>query len=134
MELWMYSRAFLIWILIAFFEVIHGIIRARIVAPRTGDLRSRQLGVFTGSLIFFAIAGLSFDWIGIESSAQALIVGGIWLFCMLVFEFTVGHFVFHFSWKWLLNDFNVFKGRLLAFGMIFLALSPYLIGKIRHLW
>jgi hypothetical protein len=27
-----------------------------------------------------------------------------------------------------------FKGRLLAFGMLFLVLSPYLVGKIRHLW
>jgi hypothetical protein len=129
-----YLRAFLIWILIAVLEVIHGILRAKVVAPKIGDLRSRQVGVFTGSLIFFLVALLSFDWIGIKTSDQALFVGGIWIFCMLVFEFTVGRFIFHFSWKWLLNDFNFMKGRLLAFGMLFLTLSPYLVGKLRHVW
>ena len=106
----LYLRAFLVWLLIAFFEVSHGVARAKLVVPRTGDLRSRQIGVFSGSLIFFTITLICFDWMGIKSTSQALNVGGIWLFCMLVFEFSVGHFVFHFSWKWLLNDFNLFKG------------------------
>jgi hypothetical protein len=130
----LFLRAFLIWILIAVLEVFHGIVRAKIIAPKIGDLRSRQLGVFTGSLIFFAVTLVCFDWIGIASIDQSLAVGALWLFFMLVFEFSVGHFVFHFSWKWLLNDFNLFKGRLLAIGMLFLTLSPYLVGKIRNLW
>ena len=130
----LYLRGFLIWVLIALLEVIHGIVRAKVIAPKVGDLRSRQIGVFSGSLIFFVVTLVSFDWIGIRSADQALAVGGLWLVCMLVFEFSVGHFIFHFPWKWLLNDFNFLKGRLLAFGMIFLAASPYLVGKIRNLW
>lgn len=130
----LYLRAFVIWVLIAFLEVIHGVLRAKFIAPKIGDLRSRQIGVFTGSMIFFAVAVASFDWIGLESAIQAANVGVLWLICMLAFEFSVGHFVFHFSWKWLLNDFNFFKGRLLAFGMLFLALSPYLVGKLRAIW
>jgi hypothetical protein len=131
---YLYLRSFLIWILIAVLEIIHGIFRAKIIAPKTGDLRSRQIGVFTGSFIFFVITLISFEWIGIKSADQALVVGGLWFFCMLILEFTVGHFYFHFPWTWLLNDFNFFKGRLLIFGMLFLALSPYLVGRIRHLW
>ncbi|MDZ4083094.1 MAG: hypothetical protein U1E10_09170 [Bdellovibrionales bacterium] len=130
----LYLRAFLIWTLIAVLEVIHGILRARFIAPMIGDLRSRQVGVFSGSLLFFAVTLASFDWMRIDSSEQAFAVGGLWLLCMLVLEFSVGRFVFHFGWKWLFNDFNFFKGRLLAFGMVFLALSPYLVGKIRNLW
>lgn len=130
----LYLRAFVVWVLIAFLEVIHGILRAKLIAPKTGDLRSRQIGVFTGSIIFFAVAVVSFEWIGFETATQAANVGGLWLVCMLVFEFSIGHFVFHFSWQWLLNDFNFFKGRLLVLGMLFLALSPYLVGKLRALW
>lgn len=48
---YLYLRSFLIWILIAVLEIIHGIFRAKIIAPKTGDLRSRQIGVFTGSFI-----------------------------------------------------------------------------------
>lgn len=85
-------------------------------------------------LFFFVITLISFEWIGIKSADQALVVGGLWFICMLILEFAVGHFYFHFPWTWLLNDFNFFKGRLLIFGMLFLALSPYLVGRIRHLW
>jgi hypothetical protein len=48
----LYLRAFLVWFLIAIFEVIHGVLRAKVIAPRTADLQSRQIGVLTGSLIF----------------------------------------------------------------------------------
>lgn len=130
----LFIRALSIWALIAFLEMIQGILRARFLAPKVGDLRSRQIGVFSGSIIFFVITFFSFDWLGITSPQQAFWVGGLWFFCMMLFEFSVGHFVFHFSLKWLLNDFNFFKGRLLAFGMLFLALSPYLVGKIRDIW
>jgi hypothetical protein len=130
----LFLRALLIWTLIAVLEVLHGIARAKIIAPKIGDLRSRQVGVFSGSLLFFAVTIASFDWMRISSSDQAFAVGGLWLLCMLALEFSVGRFVFHFGWKWLFNDFNFFKGRLLAFGMLFLALSPYLVGKIRNLW
>ena len=134
MAMELYVRAFIIWAIIAILEMLQGILRAKLLAPRTGDLRSRQIGVFTGSIIFFAVTMATLDWIGVASPTQAFAVGGLWLICMLVFEFSVGHFIFHFSWKWLLNDFNLLKGRLLALGMIFLAMSPYLAGKIRNLW
>ncbi len=129
-----YFRALIIWALIAVLEMIHGILRAKLLTPKVGDLRSRQIGVFSGSIIFFVVTLLSFDWLGITTPHQAFLVGGLWLICMIIFEFSVGHFIFHFPWKWLLNDFNFFKGRFLAFGMLFLALSPYLVGKIHHLW
>lgn len=130
----LYLRAILIWVLIAFLEVLHGILRAKVIAPKFGDLRSRQIGVFTGSLIFYAVTLVSFDWMGIRSVDQALAVGGLWLFCMVAFEFSIGRFVFHFPWKFLFNDFNFLKGRLLAFGMLFLAMCPYIVGKIRNDW
>ncbi len=73
-----YLRAFSIWVLIAVLEVFHGILRAKIIAPKIGDLPSRQVGVFTGSLLFFAVTIASFDWLRITSSDQAFAVGGLW--------------------------------------------------------
>jgi hypothetical protein len=45
----MISRAFMIWLLIAVAEVIHGILRVRFLNRRVGDQRARQIGVFSGS-------------------------------------------------------------------------------------
>lgn len=50
---------------------------------------------------------------------------------MMAFELGVGRFVFKFSWKWLLNEFNFFKGRLLLFGMLFLAGTPLLVSWLK---
>jgi hypothetical protein len=129
-----FIKAFMIWIVIAFVEMVHGILRARFLAPKVGDFRSRQIAVFSGSILIFLISLASFSWLSPQSPRESLYIGGLWLVCMLMFELTVGHFIFRFSWKWLLNDFNFFKGRLLAFGMLFLFLAPHLVGKIQGRW
>lgn len=127
-------RALLAWLGIALLEMLHGIARAKLLAPRVGDLRSRQIGVATGSLLILGYSWLVFPWLAIAAPAEALRVGGLWLLCMLVFEFTVGHYVFRFPWKWLLNDFNLLRGRLLALGMLVLTFAPWLCGRLRGLW
>jgi hypothetical protein len=37
-------------------EILHRIARTVLLVPYVGDLQSRQIGVFTGSLIILAIA------------------------------------------------------------------------------
>lgn len=112
----------------------HGILRARFVAPKVGDFKSRQIGVASGSLLILIYTWIVFPWLSLKAPDDAILVGGFWFLCMLLFEFTVGHFVFRFSWKWLLNDFNVFKGRLLLVGMLILAMAPWISGRLRGIW
>lgn len=129
-----FLKGFICWIGIALLEMIHGIIRAKVLAPKIGDLRSRQFGVLSGSILILGYSWIVFPWLSLQTSSEAIQLGGLWLICMLIFEFTVGHFVFRFSWKWLLNDFNFFKGRLLAFGMLILTLAPWISGRVRGAW
>lgn len=128
------SKAVLYWFGIALLEMIHGIARAQFLAPRVGDFRSRQIAVFTGSLIIIIYTWTIFSRLGLESSSDALLVGMIWVTCMTLFEFSVGHYVFKFPWKWLLNDFNLLRGRLLALGMIVLGLAPWICGRGMGRW
>jgi hypothetical protein len=130
----LYLKGLAVWCLIASIEMIHGILRAKLLAPRVGDFRSRQITVFTGSILILLVTFLTFHWIGYSQPSETLIVGGIWLICMVAFEFSIGHYVFHFKWKWLINDFNLFKGRLLALGMLVLAFAPWICGRWKGLW
>ena len=123
----LYTKSVIVWLLIAFAETIHGILRAKLLVPKVGDLRSRQIGVFSGSIIIFIITFYSLSFIGPKTTSDTFIIGGIWLIFMLLFEFLVGHFIFRFPWKWLLDEYNVKKGRLLIFGMIFLFTVPYIV-------
>lgn len=123
----LYSKSVIIWLFIAFCETLHGIIRAKFLAPKVGDLRSRQIGVFSGSIIIYFISLFTLNWVKLNSLFDSFTVGAIWLILMLAFEFLVGHFIFHFPWKWLIDEYNVKKGRLLLFGMIFLFFVPTII-------
>jgi hypothetical protein len=58
-------RAFLIWLLIAVAEVLHGVLRVCLLNRRVGDHRARQIAVFTGSGIILVIIWFS------ASSARA---------------------------------------------------------------
>lgn len=128
------SKVLLVWGLIACIEVIHGIVRAKWLAPRVGDFRSRQIGVLTGSILIFITTYLLFPWMEIATPESALRVGILWFICMFIFEMSLGHYVFKFSWKWLLSDFNILKGRLLILGMIFLMLAPWIVGRVHQSW
>ncbi len=127
-------KGFLIWLLIAGVETIHGILRAKFLAPGVGDFRSRQIGVITGSLLIFFISFSTFPYFSYQSSLEAIIVGFQWLLLMLAFEFLLGRFVFGFSWKWLLQEYAFRKGKILIFGMIFLLFAPYLSGIVKGRW
>jgi hypothetical protein len=126
-------RAFLIWLLIAAAEVLHGILRVRLLNRRVGDHRARQIGVFTGSGILFAIAWFAVPWLGASTTGQLIFVGFLWLALMLTFEIAFGRLVFRASWQRIASDFDFRKGGLLSIGMLVLLIAPVLVAKLRGL-
>lgn len=129
-----YFKGLLIFCLIAFVEVLHGIFRAKIIARLVGDFKSRQIGVLSGSILIIIISYFSISWIGPSTIKEALFVGAEWFWLMLLFELSLGRYVFKFSWKRLFADFNLKKGGLLGIGMLVLFLAPLISGFIQGLW
>ena len=129
-----YFKSVIVCFFIMFIEMIHGILRARFLAPHVGDFKSRQIGVFTGSILILLIAYFTLSWINPINSTDAFFIGLIWFIGIFIFEMIVGHYVFKFSWKWIINDFNFFKGRLMILGMIVLALAPMIVGRLHGRW
>jgi hypothetical protein len=123
----MIIKALLVWALIALAETLHGIARIRFLNRRLGDRRARQVSVFTGTLIILIIAWFTVPWIGPESTMDSLVVGGVWLVTMLLFDIGLGRLYFHFSWKRILGDFDITKGGFLGLGMIVMFLAPLLV-------
>jgi hypothetical protein len=127
----MLPRSLAIWLLLIAAEILHGIARGIFLVPHAGEFRSNQIGVFTGSLIILAIALVFVRWIGATRPGQLLGIGILWLFLTLAFEILFGRFVAGASWERLAADYNVLEGGLMPFGMIFLAVSPWIAGKVR---
>jgi hypothetical protein len=116
-----------------FAEIIHGTLRTLLLAPAVGDFRPRKISVFTASAIILAIVYLFIRWMGIRKSGALFAVGIMWLFLTLAFEISLGHFVFGYSWERIGADFNILKGGLLPFGLLILALSPFIAAKVRNI-
>lgn len=125
-------RASVIWVILIVTEIFQGIARLRYLARRLGDLRSRQLGVCTGSIANFAIIAASLPWIGASTTTELLAVG-LW-FCALTlaFETLFGRYVAGYPWSRILADFDPRRGGWLGVGFIAMAVSPLLVARLRE--
>ena len=130
----MILKAFLIWILIAGAETLHGILRVGLLNPRVGDSVARRIAVFTGSAIILAIGWFSIPWIAPASSTDSLIVGALWIALMLTYDIALARLAFRYSYRRIAEDFDIRKGNLLGIGMLILFVTPYLIGRLKGLF
>jgi hypothetical protein len=96
------------------------------------ELLSHQIGVVVGSAIIFTIARLCIRWFGPGSYRPQLQVCALWVLLTLIFEFTLGYF-FGYSLERILSDYNIAKGGVMVFGMLFMLFAPALAAKARHL-
>ncbi|MEI6758346.1 MAG: hypothetical protein FDX18_09240 [Chlorobium sp.] len=127
-----WQRAVVVWLLIAVAESVHGTLRRLFLVPRIGELLSHQIGVVVGSAIIFTIAWLCIRWIGAGSYRQQLQVGALWVVLTLIFEFSLGYFL-GYSWNRVLSDYDLSKGGLMVFGVLFMLFAPELAARARGL-
>ncbi len=118
-----YTLAWLPMVLIA---ILNGVLRQAWYAKFMSELRAHQISTFTGILLFgIYIWGLTRIW-KLDSTGQALTIGVIWLGLTVAFEFLFGHFVAGHPWRRLLQDYNIFAGRLWILILIWITIAPYL--------
>jgi hypothetical protein len=126
-----WRRALLVWLLLLATEFVHGTARTLLLAPAIGDRPARQVSVLTGSLLILAIACLTIRWLRPTSRATVVGIGVLWLGLMLGFELLFGRLVAGLSWSRIGADYDPRHGGFLAFGMVVLALSPWVACRLR---
>jgi hypothetical protein len=126
-----WCRAFLVWLLMASAEIVHGVLRTAFLTPILGDWRARQIGAIVGAGLVVVIATATIRWLGVRSRQALLAVGILWLSLMLAFELAAGRFLAHYSWERIASDYDPRRGGLLGFGMLVLALSPLIAARMR---
>jgi len=125
-------RAVLVWLIIIGVETVHGILRGLLLVPVLGDFSARQVSVFTGSLLIFSVASVFFRWLRAESKQQLLFVGLMWVFLTVIFEIAVGRLVLNLSWERTTEDYDLTRGGMLGFGLLFMAATPMLVTMLRN--
>jgi hypothetical protein len=119
------------WIGMVAIAILNGVVREKAYGQFMGELHAHQLSTLIGLLLFGVYIWILTGTFPIESSTQAQIIGGMWLCMTVMFEFVFGHFVIGHSWIRLLEDFNIFRGRVWSLVLVWTAIAPYLFYRIR---
>lgn len=126
-------RAFTVWFAIIFAESVHGTLRQVFLAPLVGDFRARRIAFFIGLVLIFGIAYLFIRWINAPNTKSLFAVGVMWMILTVFFEFSLGLFVLNYSCERMFEDYDVSKGGLMGFGLIFMAFTPFLALKLNQI-
>jgi Na+/glutamate symporter len=125
-------RALAIWLLIVFAESVHGTLRQLFLAPLVGDFPARRISFFIAVLLIFLITYFSIRWIDAPTVKSLFGIGLMWMILMTLFEFGLGHFIMKYSWEKMLEDYDLSRGGLMGFGLVFMFFAPWLAAKLRR--
>jgi len=108
--------------------VINGTLRDLLYQKYVGDLTAHQISTFTLILFFALFIACAFQKFPPSSSAQAILIGLVWVAMTLAFEFGFGRWRGN-SWEKLFEDYNLLKGRLWVLIPMWMMLAPYIFYR-----
>ncbi len=121
-----------IWPGMVLLAILNGAVREKTYGKHMGELAAHQLSTGIGALLFglyiWGVTGIY----RIASSGQALLVGVIWLAMTVLFEFLFGRFAMGHSWRRLLQDYNLLKGRIWPLLLAWILVAPSLFFLLRQ--
>jgi hypothetical protein len=115
------------FLVLAVAETLNGIFRIRYLNKKVGKKTAKLFSFLIGLSIVFFLNIVLVQWIEPRNAQEALFIGLFFALGMITYDLYVGKVLFKMSWEKVLDDFNAFKGNLLLFGMISLAVMPYIV-------
>ena len=124
------AKAVVAWLALFAVMFANGAARVVVLQPRLGEDRARQLASLTGLALVLLVSWVLVRVSPEATSAQLFRVGVAWLACTVAFESLFGHFVSGMSWRALLADYDILRGRLWSLILIGVGLGPWLWGAV----
>ena len=121
-----------VWLLIILAETLHGTFRTLLIEPLIGGKTARQAAVFTGAVIFFAIAYFLVGRTGVQSSPGLLASGAYWVVLTVGFEFALGFWLLGLPAERLFSDYDLASGGLMPVGLLLLLFTPLAADRLRR--
>ncbi len=84
-----------------------------------------------GSLLIVGIARLFIRWIQAGTAQKLFLVGLEWVALTVLFEIALGWLILGLPWERMTEDYDIFRGGFMGLGLLFMALTPSLVAKLR---
>ncbi|MGB3212954.1 MAG: hypothetical protein WBB19_19790 [Desulforhopalus sp.] len=115
------------WFIMLLVSILNGAIRDFTYGKHVNELRAHQLSSVS-SVFLLGMVILGYMRFHPPATGQeAMTTGLVWMVLTLAFEFLFFHFVGGHSWAKLFANYNVLKGRVWIFVLLWLAVAPYII-------
>lgn len=125
-------KYFLAWLPGTIIAIVNGTLRQFVYRLYLGELQAHQLSVLSFIFLFGIYLWLILPWLKLSSFFEAISVGVFWLIITIAFEFLFGHFIMRHSWQNLFYDYNLLKGRFWILVLVWVAISPYLLFRLKN--
>lgn len=120
-----------LWFVFGILAILNAIIKNRLYRPYFGDLRAHQASSILLIIIIMVVSFFTFRLFDLNlNDIDALVIGTIWLCLTISFKFFAEHFIFGNSWKDILTDYNILRGRIWILVLFSTFISPYLIIRL----
>src|SRR5262245_17305484 len=103
----MLTRSLVAWFGLLLIAIANGALRVAWLIPRVGDYRGHVLSTIILCAGILFVTWLAIGWLRPSTSADAVVIGTIWLVLTVSFEFLGGHFLFGQPWERLIADYDV---------------------------
>jgi membrane protein DedA with SNARE-associated domain len=128
----MVRRSLIVWLAMLIMASVNGGVREALLVPSMGPGAARVVSTLLLCAIVFLLTYLTIRWIDPRSSRDAWIVGAIWVAFTLGFEFLAGHFLFGHPWSELLEEYDVFRGRIWILAVVTILVAPWVCVRARR--
>ena len=126
------TKYILAWIPMLVIAVANGALRQLIFAKVMSEPRAHQLSTIIGSLFMGIVIWLIVHIWPPASGHQALLIGLIWLGLTVAFEFFMGLVLQHRSLALVLDQYNLFAGRVWVLFLTWITLAPWLFFRLQN--
>lgn len=127
-NLWKYVAAWLVMLVIS---IANGAARDFTYGKHLSELTSHQISTASGILLLGAVIWVFGILVAPASGHEALSIGLFWAALTVAFEFIFFHYVGGRPWSELLANYNVLKGRVWVFLVLWIAVAPYVFLRLR---
>lgn len=127
----MIKRSVIIWLSIIPLAVLNGFIRESLLVSFISSRAALPLSALTLSLFIFIITYICIPRLIKGAKKDYIKVGIIWLFLTIIFEFLMGIMLGN-SLSEILMAYDITTGNLWVVVLLFIAVVPYLVARIKR--